>query len=109
MIPGMKSPAAAGEVVLLIRPENVDVSFEHTHDRIPGHVMDIRYRGDRYEIDLEVEGLKVNMRKDKVYGENLNLALGQRVFVRFDRCSVFESKGGHAAIRAKLQSLGYIE
>jgi sulfate transport system ATP-binding protein len=109
MIPGMKSPGATGEVVLLIRPENVDVSFEHTSDRIPGRIMDIRYRGDRYEIDLEVEGLKVNMRKDKVYGENLNLSPGQRVFVRFNRCSVFESEGGHAAIRAKLQSLGYIE
>ena len=87
----------------------MDVSFDHTHDRIPGDITDIRYRGDRYEIDLDVEGLKVNMKKEKVYGENLNLTLGQRVFVRFNRCSVFESEGGHAAIRAKLQSLGYIE
>jgi sulfate/thiosulfate transport system ATP-binding protein len=109
VIPGMKSPSAKGEVVLLIRPENVDVSFEPTSDRIPGHVKDIRYRGDRYEIDLDVDGVKINMKKDKVYGENLSLVLGQRVFVRFNRCSVFESEEGHAAIRAKLQSLGYIE
>jgi len=109
MIPGLKSPSAKGEVVLLIRPENVDVSFEAGNDRLPGDIKDIRYRGDRYEIDLEVKGLKINMKKDKVYGENLNLALGQRVFVRFSRCSVFESEEGHAAIRAKLQSLGYIE
>lgn len=109
VIPGLTAPESWSDVVLLVRPENVRIVPGSVADGIKGTILDIRYMGAQYEIDLDIGGLGVRMVEEKVRGQALGLQAGRPVSVRFTRHSVFEAEEGHAALRAKLQSLGYIE
>ena len=107
--PGLQSTVSAGEVVLLVRPEDVEIAGGPEHSTLEGVIRDVRYRGDRYEQEIEVAGLLIRAIEVKSRGHESNRSAGEKVHIRFGRHTIFEADQDHAAIRAQLQSLGYIE
>jgi sulfate transport system ATP-binding protein len=99
----------SGNVVVLVRPEDIDIAEDDAAQGIECTVREIRYRGDRYEQELDVAGLAVRMIEDKRRGQTSDRRPGDRIRVRFTRYSLFEADRGHAELRRQLESLGYIE
>ncbi len=98
-----------GEVVMLVRPEDVELTSGVAIDGLDGVVREIRYRGDRYEQEIDIAGLTVRAVEVKNRGRAAVRHPGQQVRVRFTRHRIFDVEEDHAAIRAQLESLGYIE
>jgi ABC-type Fe3+/spermidine/putrescine transport system ATPase subunit len=94
---------------LLVRPEDVELTLAENGRGLEGVIREVRYRGDRYEQDVEVAGMLLRAIQFKNRGRAALRRPGQSVRVRFTRHRVFEVEEDHAAIRAQLQSLGYIE
>jgi sulfate transport system ATP-binding protein len=99
----------SGNVVVLVRPEDIELAEGDAAQGIECTVREIRYRGDRYEQELDVAGLAVRMIEDKRRGQTSDRRPGDRLRVRFTRYSLFEAESGHAELRKQLESLGYIE
>ena len=99
----------SGEVVALVRPEDIELVEDDATPGIECTLREIRYRGDRYEQELDLAGLAVHMVEDKTRGQTSGRRPGDRLRVRFTRYSLFEAESGHAALRRQLESLGYIE
>ncbi len=104
----------SGAAVVLVRPEDVLLAHaagDHSvqNGSLSGVIEGIRYRGDVYEISLDVSGigLRVMEEKERFLAQQWNL--GQEVEVRFNRYKFFHAEEGHDAIRERLRSLGYIE
>ncbi len=108
-IPDVLSQRKTGDIVLLIRPENIIREKEFTPHSISATIISASYRGDRYEVHLNVDGLELRMVVDKTRGQSRSWEIGTTIPIRFTQYSVFEADEGHAALRMKLQSLGYIE
>lgn len=108
-LPGMTPPAQSGEIVLLIRPENVELRSDSSSDGLTGIIRSAAYRGDHYELHLDISGIPIRMTVDRTRGQTKNWVEGERLPLSFSKFSVFQADEGHAALRAKLQSLGYIE
>lgn len=109
VIPQLDSPVQYGEVVLLIRPEDIELETSGSRGCLTGTVSSVRYRGDRYEIDLQVNGMNLHMVEHKSRGKAPELAEGREICVRFNRCLIFSVEQGHDTLREQLRSLGYIE
>lgn len=107
--PGLKVAMSEGDVVLLVRPEDVAVTDDPAADGLEGVIREVRYRGDRYEQEIDLAGLVIRAIEVKSNGHASPRSPGQHVRVRFTRHKVFETEDEHAVIRAQLQSLGYIE
>jgi sulfate transport system ATP-binding protein len=102
-------PARSGDVVVLVRPEDVELVEDDTAPGIDCTVREIRYRGDCYEQELDLVGLAVRMIEDKTRGRASDRRPGDHLRIRLARYSVFEAERGHAELRKQLESLGYIE
>jgi sulfate transport system ATP-binding protein len=105
----VKAPVPAGEVVLLVRPEDIELAGESSNGNMPARIKQVRYRGNHYETELDLGGLEIKAVWDKVRGRGASCRPGQEVCIRFARHTMFEAGEGHEALRAQLQSLGYIE
>ncbi|RJP79306.1 MAG: sulfate ABC transporter ATP-binding protein [Candidatus Zixiibacteriota bacterium] len=107
-LPLAESTARSGEAVVLVRPEDILLS-RTPNGGLQGQIVGVRYRGDVYELTLEMGGipLRVVEEKDRFAQEGWNL--GQEVGVQFSRYKYFHAEEGHGAIRERLRSLGYIE
>lgn len=105
----MRSPIPDGEVVLLVRPEDIELAGEPTESYMPAVIKEVRYRGTHYETELDLAGLEIRAKWDKARACGVDWRAGQKAYVRFARHTVFEAGEGHAALRAQLRSLGYIE
>jgi sulfate transport system ATP-binding protein len=101
--------ARTGDAVLLVRPEDIELVDDDDVRGLDCTVREIRYRGDRYEQELDLAGLAVRMIEDKTRGRAFERRPGDRVRIRFVKCAVFEAERGHAELRRQLESLGYIE
>ncbi len=108
-LPGIEVPPYTGEAVLLVRPEDIELLEDDAPHGLECTVREIRYRGDRYEQEIDLAGLPVRMIEDKTRGRALDRRPGDRVRVRFVKYSLFEAEKGHAVLRRQLESLGYIE
>lgn len=108
-VPSRRTEVPDGEVVLLARPEDVELVEETMPGAMKGIVKEVRYRGDRYEQEIEIAGQTIRVVEIKSRGQAVVRHAGQRVGVRFTRHRLFEVEKDHEAIRAQLQSLGYIE
>jgi len=108
-IRGFESPPHGKEVVLLVRPEDIEMVEDPEAPGLECTIREIRYRGDRYEQELDFAGLPVRMIEDKTRGQTIDRHPGDRVRIRLNRYAVFEAEEGHAALRAQLEALGYIE
>ena len=109
IVPGLKSTKDSGEVALLIRPENIDWFKEGCNDCMDAIIKSVAYKGDRYEINLDLYGLDIRMIIDKTRGQTRSWEIGSNIPIKLSQYSIFDADEGHAALRAKLQSLGYIE
>lgn len=108
-VPGLESPKRHGDVVFLIRPENIEWQMSPQPGYMEAAVKISAYRGDRYEITMEFAGMDLRMISGKTRGKSLDLHPGTPIHIRFGQYAIFDADEGHAALRAKLQSLGYIE
>ncbi|MBN1295410.1 ABC transporter ATP-binding protein [bacterium] len=98
-----------GELVLLVRPESIEVCSSPCSDTLDVMIRTVAYRGDRYEMMLDLDGLELRMIVDRQRGASRTWQTGATLHVRFSRFAVFEASEGHEALRDKLRSLGYIE
>jgi sulfate transport system ATP-binding protein len=108
-MPAVQTPLPDGEVIMLVRPEDVDLLPETAAEGLEGVVSAVRYRGDRYEQEVNMAGQTIRAIEVKSRGQASVRSPGQRVRVRFSRHRLFDVDADHAAIRAQLESLGYIE
>ncbi len=102
-------PSQHGEVVVLVRPEDIELVTDDEPAGMECTIREIRYRGDRYEQELDLAGISIRMVEDKTRGQRFDRRPGDRVRVRFNRYSLFDADKGHAELRRQLESLGYIE
>lgn len=127
--PGLAVTHAPGEVVLLVRPEDMEIveaagsgSAESAASAgcaasaggpggtgLPAVVKEVRYRGDCFELELDLAGLSVRVIEPKPQGRTAAREPGQTVAVRCHHHTVFATPDQHAHIREQLRSLGYIE
>jgi sulfate transport system ATP-binding protein len=99
-----------GEVVLLVRPEDIELSVEKTGAHmLPCTITRIHYRGSHYEIDCDLYGLGVKIFKNKNEFLKGSWQENRPVFLVFKSYRIFEAGEGHHRIREKLKELGYIE
>jgi sulfate transport system ATP-binding protein len=115
LVADLRVEHAPGEVILLVRPEDIEAvdagpdADDPDGPGIVGVVRDVRYLGDRYELDIEVGGLALRMIETKPKSGASARATGQKLRVRFHRHTVFATPDQHAVIREQMRSLGYIE
>ena len=109
VLKNVKAPIPEGEIVLLVRPEDVEITDEASDGRMKANITEVRYRGTHYETELDLGGLEIRSVWSKVRGRALSRRPGQEIYVRFARHTMFEAGEGHESLRAQLQSLGYIE
>ncbi len=122
LVPGLRVDHGPGEVILLVRPEDVEAVAAAPGEAesapapgaadgpgIAGVVRDVRYLGDRYELDLDLGGLTVRMIETKPKSGENPRRVGHTLRIRFNRHTVFATPDQHATIREQMRSLGYIE
>jgi len=102
-------PLRDGDVVLLVRPEDVELTAESGKDAVPVEINRIHYRGSHYEIDCAVGGIELHVSENKNNFQRQQWRQHQRVFAGFKNYRVFEAEEGHHRIHEKLKELGYIE
>jgi sulfate transport system ATP-binding protein len=102
-------PAPDGDVVLLVRPEDIELAGGPDPGTLPFAVETIHYRGSHYEIDCRLGGLSVRVVENKNRILDLGLQVGRPAPLRFKAVRIFEAEEGHARIHEKLRDLGYIE
>ncbi len=115
--PGLAVPPVAGELVLLVRPEDVEIAPAGVAVAGAGPegagleavIRRVHYRGDRFEIDLDLAGLAVRMVEPKPAGRSAGRRPGERVRIRFHSHAVFDTPDQHDLIRRQMSSLGYLE
>jgi len=98
-----------GDVVLLVRPEDIELTVEPGKDAIPVDITRVHYRGSHYEIDCTVGDIELIVTENKNNFQRRQWQKNQRVFAAFKVYRVFEAKEGHHKIHEKLKDLGYIE
>ncbi|MCD4653113.1 ABC transporter ATP-binding protein [bacterium] len=103
------TPERTGELVLLIRPESIEICDADTRDGVQVTVRTVSYRGDRYEIILDLDGHELRMIVDRERGTSMEWERHENLYVRFTRYAIFEAEEGHKVLWEKFQSLGYIE
>jgi sulfate transport system ATP-binding protein len=104
-----REPVEDGDVVLLIRPEDVEIQESFQPKALPASIRKIYYRGSHYEIDCIIGNFILRIVENKNVFSRRNLKEEMAVFLAFKSCRVFEAREGHAKVRAKLKDLGYIE
>ena len=108
-VPGLRAADAPGEVILLVRPEDIEVIEGPDDAGLEAVVRHVRYLGDRYELDVELGGLALRMSETKPNSGASSRVAGQKLRVRFHRHTLFATPDQHALIREQMRSLGYIE
>lgn len=104
-----KEPLADGDVVLLVRPEDAEISANRGPFTMPFVIDKIHYRGSHFEIDCLINSTSVRIFEDKNRFSQQQWQEGQDVFLTFKTYRIFEAEEGHAKVREKLKELGYIE
>ena len=99
----------SGDAVVLVRPEDINLARNAKNGDLRGMIVGIRYRGDVYEVALDVAGIPLRVIEEKERYNREAWNLGQEVSVQFSRYKFFRAEEGHDAIRERLRSLGYIE
>jgi len=108
-LPIKEDMGAMGAAVVLVRPEDILLSRELSGNKLSGTIVGIRYRGDVYEITVDMSGILVRALQDKDRFSLENWNVTEQVRISFNRYRFFPAEEGHEAIRERLRSLGYIE
>ncbi|UCH97024.1 MAG: ABC transporter ATP-binding protein [Candidatus Aminicenantes bacterium] len=108
-------PLPCETVVLLVRPEDVVISKKEggnpSTSSLKGVIEHIYYRGNFYEIDMNIKADDVCVKSflGKQDFLDQDLEVGEEVFVCFRDFQFFQAPEGEVEIRKKLSQLGYIE
>jgi sulfate transport system ATP-binding protein len=108
-LPIQEEMGVVGAAVVLVRPEDIILSRESLGSKLSGVIVGIRYRGDVYEITVDMSGILVRALQNKDRFSSENWKLTETVGISFNRYRFFLAEEGHEAIRERLRSLGYIE
>jgi len=98
-----------GDVVLLVRPEDIELATAPASDSMPFTIKTIHYRGSHYEIDCAAGDVTLEVVENKNNFVEQGWHSGQKVFVSFKDYRIFNAEEGHEKVREKLKELGYIE
>jgi sulfate transport system ATP-binding protein len=102
-------PLQDGDVVLLVRPENIELHAEAVPDALPCVIKKIHYRGSHYELDCALNGIVLNVIEHKRSFMHNKWREDQPAFTTFKSWRIFKAYEGHAEIHQRLKELGYIE
>jgi sulfate/thiosulfate transport system ATP-binding protein len=111
----LPSPSSAETVVLLVRPEDVLISKRGENNSpalsLPGSVKGFHYRGNVYEIDIQVNSNGIDLKSvlSKQDFIRHQLVTGEEIAVTFRDFKFFNAPQGEKGIREQLSQLGYIE
>jgi len=108
-VPGLTTSIKEGEIVILIRPENIERMEHSDYDCVKAVIRNVAYRGDHYEILLDMNGINLKMDVTKQFGLVQQWVRDSIISIRFSNYAVFPADCGHHILRQKLQNLGYIE
>lgn len=106
---GAACSGRVGPLILLIRPEGIEICDSNDPAGLPVTLRTVLYRGDHYEVMLDLDGLELRMTVNRERGTHRNWSAGDTLHIRFARFTLFEAEEGHETLRRKLRSLGYIE
>jgi sulfate transport system ATP-binding protein len=99
-----------GEVVLLVRPEEVSLSRENCgKESIPVIIRDIYYRGSFYEIHLDIGANRIKSILNKDAFLQFRWQEGERAYACLKHYKIFDASGGFHQVHAMLKQYGYIE
>ena len=83
---------SAGEAVVLVRPEDILLKRESLNGCLRGEIVGVRYRGDVYEIALEMSGIPLRVIEEKDRFLAQVWTLGEEVQVTFERYKFFHAE-----------------
>ncbi len=105
-----ESVTIIGDVVLLVRPEEIVLSRESgSFNSIPGTLEAIHYRGSFYEMDITVGSNSVKAFVNKDEFTRFNWQEKESLFINFRQFKIFEASEGFHKVHAMLKQYGYIE
>lgn len=103
-------PGLAGDVVLLVRPEDIEVCLDSVLPfHAQAHISRVLYRGSFYELELDLGDVTLSAVLAKEIYAQSGWQPGERVNIRFQKYKIFDAGAGHRQIRRMLSALGYIE
>jgi len=100
---------APGEVVLLVRPEEISLARAATENNLPGIIRAVHYRGSFYEVEIDVGNNLVKAVIDKEEYKAEEWRAKDPVFVLFGKYKVFDASEGYQQVHSMLKQYGYIE
>jgi len=109
---GQTLPADSEMIVLLARPEDISVHKDSCQEKgeLQGVIHHIHYRGNIYDMDIQVGGNMIKTCIGKEEFQKQNLSQGDSVYLCFRDLTFFNApEGGESEIRKQLAQLGYIE
>jgi len=98
-----------GDAVLLVRPEDIELTKGERPDGLALRVREVRRLGDRFEIVLDSGGLELKGELSSVRMEKEKWMVGEQAFARLTKFKWFPAHEGFAPVRRRLRNLGYIE
>ncbi len=98
-----------GDVVLMIRPENVEIHEKPSQQTMPALIKSVHYRGSHYEIGCTINGLDLKIIENKRSFLIHEWRENQKVFLSLKSYRIFKAYEGHAEVHQRLKDLGYIE
>jgi sulfate transport system ATP-binding protein len=105
-----KKTPETGDVVLLVRPEDVMILRRNGGDRyIPGTISNVHYRGSFYELEVKVGTNVIKCAIDKDNFLHSRWRPHEEVSTGFKDYKIFEADEGYRKIHAMLKQYGYIE
>lgn len=96
-------------VVMLIRPEDVKLTCEHSPHALSARVSAVLYRGSHYELELNLGSNSLKCILPRSEMSTLMPEPGGAVHVVLESFKLFAAGEGHKSVRRMLSSLGYIE
>ncbi|MCX6640440.1 MAG: ABC transporter ATP-binding protein [bacterium] len=108
-LPVSHALSESGEAVVLVRPEDIVIAKDASASELSASIVGIRYRGDVYELTLQMSEVTLHAVEEKLRYQQQNWGIGDRVQLHFNKFKFFYAEEGHDAIRERLHSLGYIE
>jgi ABC-type sulfate/molybdate transport systems ATPase subunit len=100
---------AEGDAVLLVRPEDIELTRGERPDGLSLQVLEVRRLDGRFEVVLDGGGLEL---RSELSAERMELekwTAGERACARLTRFRWYPAHEGLGPLRRRLRNLGYIE
>jgi ABC-type sulfate/molybdate transport systems ATPase subunit len=98
-----------GDAVLLVRPEDIELTRGERPDGLALQVTQVRSFDDRFEIVLNGGGLELKSELGRDSMERERWTAGERACARLVRLRWYPAHEGFGPVRRRLRALGYIE